>query len=36
LIQHTNMDAAEIAAESLRIAAQICIYTNEHITVETL
>jgi ATP-dependent HslUV protease subunit HslV len=36
LIQHTNMNAAEVAAESLRIAAQICIYTNDHITVETL
>ena len=36
LIKHTDMTAAEIAAESLRIAASICIYTNDNITVETL
>jgi ATP-dependent HslUV protease subunit HslV len=36
LLQHTSMSAAEIARESLRIAAAICIYTNDNITVETL
>ena len=36
LLQHTDMDAAKIAGEALRIAASICIYTNDHITVETL
>jgi ATP-dependent HslUV protease subunit HslV len=36
LLQHTNMTAKEIAQESLRIAAGICIYTNDNITVETL
>lgn len=36
LIQHTAMTAPEIAAESMRIASSICIYTNDHITVETL
>ena len=36
LIQHTPMSAADVAKESLRIAAQICIYTNDNITVETL
>lgn len=36
LIKHTPMKPAEIAAEALRIAASICIYTNENITVETL
>jgi phospholipid transport system substrate-binding protein len=36
LREHTEMNAAEIAAEGLRIAASICIYTNDHITVETL
>ena len=36
LMQHTTMSAAEIAAESLRIAAAICIYTNDNITVESL
>ena len=36
LMQHTSMTASQIAGESLRIASQICIYTNDHITVETL
>ena len=36
LMKHTGMNAAEIAAESLRIASGICIYTNDNITVETL
>jgi ATP-dependent HslUV protease subunit HslV len=36
LIKHTDKSAAEIAEESLRIAAEICIYTNDNITVESL
>jgi ATP-dependent HslUV protease, peptidase subunit HslV len=36
LMKHTSMNAAQIAEESLRIAADICIYTNDRITVETL
>jgi ATP-dependent HslUV protease subunit HslV len=36
LMQHTDMTAAQIAEESLRIASQICIYTNDNITVESL
>lgn len=36
LLKHTALSAAEIAAESLRIASEICIYTNDHITVESL
>lgn len=36
LMKHTTMTAAQIAEESLRIAADICIYTNDNITVETL
>lgn len=36
LMKHTQLDAKEIAAEALRIASQICIYTNDNITVETL
>jgi ATP-dependent HslUV protease subunit HslV len=35
-MQHTDMSAADIARESLRIASEICIYTNDNITVETL
>ena len=36
LASHTQLTAREIAEESLRIAASICIYTNDHITVESL
>jgi ATP-dependent HslUV protease, peptidase subunit HslV len=36
LVQHTQMTAPEVAAEALRIAASICIYTNDNITVESL
>jgi ATP-dependent HslUV protease subunit HslV len=36
LLQFTELDAETIARESLKIAANICIYTNEHITVETI
>jgi ATP-dependent HslUV protease subunit HslV len=36
LLKHTTMSAGEIAAEAMRIASSICIYTNDNITVETL
>jgi ATP-dependent HslUV protease subunit HslV len=36
LMAHTTMTAKEIAVEAMRITAGICIYTNDHITVETL
>ena len=36
LMKHSNMSAADIAKESMHIAAAICIYTNDNITVETL
>ncbi|MGE0657580.1 MAG: HslU--HslV peptidase proteolytic subunit, partial [Pyrinomonadaceae bacterium] len=36
LIKHTKMPAREIAAESLRIAGEICIYTNSELTIEEL
>jgi len=36
LMNHTPMTAKEIASEAMRITAGICIYTNDHITVETL
>ncbi len=36
LMRHSNLDARSIAEESLRIASQICIYTNDQITVEVL
>ena len=36
LISHTEMTAAEIAKESLSIAADICVFTNQNIIVEEL
>jgi ATP-dependent HslUV protease subunit HslV len=36
LVKHTELPAREIAAESLRLASEICIYTNDRITVVTL
>jgi ATP-dependent HslUV protease, peptidase subunit HslV len=36
LVKYTEMSAKEIAQESLRIASEICIYTNDNITVESL
>ncbi|HEY2324331.1 MAG TPA: ATP-dependent protease subunit HslV [Thermoanaerobaculia bacterium] len=36
LIKHTQMTADEIARESLLIASEICIYTNDNISVESL
>ncbi len=36
LVKHSNLDAEGIVRESLATAAEICIYTNGHITVETL
>ncbi len=36
LIQNTELSAEEIAEKALKIAASICVYTNENITVETV
>ena len=36
LIRNTDLSAEKIAEESLRIAAGICVYTNDNITVEVL
>jgi ATP-dependent HslUV protease subunit HslV len=36
LLRHTDMDAASIAREALGMAAEIDIYTNDEIRVETL
>src|SRR5215469_4433348 len=36
LCAHSSLSAEQIAEQALRIAAGICVYTNEHITVETL
>jgi ATP-dependent HslUV protease subunit HslV len=34
LLRHTELPAAEIARESLRIAGEICVYTNQNAIVE--
>ena len=36
LVAHTELDAATVAREAMKVAAGICIYTNDHITVESL
>jgi ATP-dependent HslUV protease subunit HslV len=36
LVKYSNLSAYEIALESLKIAASICIYTNDKIVVEKL
>jgi ATP-dependent HslUV protease subunit HslV len=36
LVRHASLGAADVALEALRIAAGLCIYTNESILVETL
>jgi len=36
LIRHSELSAAEIAREAMRVAAEICIYTNDHLTLEEL
>ncbi|MFQ6082166.1 MAG: ATP-dependent protease subunit HslV [Candidatus Aminicenantia bacterium] len=36
LLTHTNLSAKEIALTAMKIAAEICIYTNNHIVVEEL
>ena len=36
LVAHSSLDAKAIAEQALRIAAGICVYTNDHITVEAL
>ncbi|MDD2317261.1 MAG: ATP-dependent protease subunit HslV [Desulfobacterales bacterium] len=36
LLLHTQMDARRIVEESMKVAASLCVYTNEAITVEEL
>ncbi|NCO41596.1 MAG: HslU--HslV peptidase proteolytic subunit [Armatimonadetes bacterium CG_4_10_14_3_um_filter_66_18] len=36
LMRHTDLSAKEIAREALLIASSICIYTNDHIAVESV
>jgi ATP-dependent HslUV protease subunit HslV len=36
LVKYSNLSAKEIINEALNVAADICIYTNKHITIEEL
>jgi ATP-dependent HslUV protease subunit HslV len=36
LVRHSTLTAREIVQESLNIAADICIYTNHHLTIEEI
>ena len=36
LMKHTSLDAQQVAVEAMHVAAAICIYTNDNITVESL
>ena len=36
LVEHTELSMAEVADQALKIAAEICVYTNDKIIVETL
>jgi ATP-dependent HslUV protease subunit HslV len=36
LARHTKLSAREIAVEAMRIAAQLCIFTNDEVTIEEL
>jgi ATP-dependent HslUV protease subunit HslV len=36
LLRHTDLPAAEVVREAMRIAAEICVFTNDHLTLEEL
>ena len=36
LVRHSTLGAREIATESMRIASEICVYTNDKLTIEQL
>lgn len=36
LLTHSSLDAEKVAREALRIASEICVYTNDQVTVEVL
>ncbi|MDE7241331.1 ATP-dependent protease subunit HslV [Desulfovibrio sp.] len=36
LMRHSDLDAASVAREAMAIAAEICVYTNDRLTLETL
>jgi len=36
LLRHAELDARTIAAEAMKIAGEICVYTNDQVTIEVL
>lgn len=36
LLRHSDLSSTDIAREAMKMAAEICIYTNDHITVEEI
>ena len=36
LVRHSSLGATEIAREAMKIASEICIYTNDHVTLEEI
>jgi len=36
LVRHSPLDARQIAEEAMRIAAEICVYTNDRLTIEEI
>lgn len=36
MVRHSSLDAKQIVEQALKIASEICIYTNDHISVEVL
>ena len=36
MMRHTDLEARHIVEEAMKIAASICVYTNESITVEEI
>ncbi len=36
LVRHSGLDARQVVEEAMRIAGEICIYTNTHVTIEEL
>ena len=36
LLRHTTLSAREVATEAMRVAAEICVFTNHHLTFEEL
>jgi ATP-dependent HslUV protease subunit HslV len=36
MVRHTELSSTEIAKEAMKIASEICIYTNDHITLEEI